>query len=119
MTVLAEAPEILVCCGHCGGEGAILEAVQVYEAGCGFSHDDVASAVCPVCQGEPLSIVPARGDKVVTNYWRKPGPTDQFDWCAWFDNDEPNDNGHMLQGYGRTESAAIEDLLQLCEDMAP
>jgi hypothetical protein len=56
--------------------------------------------------------------KIVTEYWAKPGPSRQFDWCATIDGDEPNDNGHMAQGYGRTEAEAIADLVNnyLTED---
>lgn len=49
--------------------------------------------------------------KIVTNYWAKPIPDRRFDWCATFDGDEPNDNGHMPQGYGTTEQEAIADLV--------
>ncbi len=55
---------------------------------------------------------PRAGEKIVTDYWRKPGPTDRFDWSARFDNDEPNDDGQMSQGYGATEAEAIADLLE-------
>lgn len=57
----------------------------------------------------PASTEPTR--KIVTNYWRKPIPTDKFDWSAHFDDDEPNDDGRMVQGYGATEAAAIADLM--------
>lgn len=40
-----------------------------------------------------------------------PIPLRQFDWCAYFDNDEPDDDGHMLVGYGKTEAEALVDLL--------
>lgn len=56
------------------------------------------------------------GLKVVTNYWRKPGPTDKFDWSASFDDHEPDDNGNMMVGYGATEEDAIDDLLDQYED---
>lgn len=113
---MSDAPEIVVCCGHCHGDGVICETVHVYETGCGFSHPDVASKTCPECHGMPFAIIQHPGDKIVTDYWRKPGPTDQFDWGAVFADDEPNDNGSMLQGYGATESAAIEDLLRLSQE---
>jgi hypothetical protein len=54
--------------------------------------------------------------KICTNYWAKPIPTDRFDWGAWFDNDEPDDNGQMMVGYGRTEQEAIDDLLEQFEE---
>lgn len=116
MTCLTEAPKILLCCHHCGGEGEILETIQVYEAGCGFSHPDVHSKPCEACGGNPLLIADHPGEKIVTNYWRKPGPTNQFDWEAYFDNDEPNDAGSMMVGYGATESEAIDDLLRLAQE---
>jgi hypothetical protein len=113
MTILAEAPETLVCCGYCGGEGTIRESVFVSESGF-----DVDEKPCPECGGSPLAIVPHRGDKIVTNYWRKPGGCNHFDWSARFDDDEPDDDGHMLQGWGSTESIAIEDLLRLAQEAA-
>ena len=48
--------------------------------------------------------------KIITCYWAKPIPDRQFDWSAWRDGDEPNDNGQMRIGYGRTEAEAIADL---------
>lgn len=48
--------------------------------------------------------------RIRTNYWAKPIPIRQFDWSAWYDNDEPNDDGQMALGYGRTEQEAITDL---------
>ena len=54
--------------------------------------------------------------KIVTNYWAKPIPDRRFDWSAWRDGDEPNDNGQMRIGYGRTEAEAIADLrIVACE----
>jgi hypothetical protein len=54
--------------------------------------------------------------KIITNYWAKPIPDRQFDWSAWCDGDEPNDNGQMMVGYGRTEAEAIADLrIVACE----
>lgn len=41
-----------------------------------------------------------------TEYWAKPIPPRQFDWCAWYDGDE--ESGQY--GYGRSERAAIDDL---------
>ena len=56
--------------------------------------------------------------KIITNYWAKPIPIRQFDWSAHFDDDEPNDEGQMLMGYGRTEQEAIDDLLVSAEEHA-
>lgn len=44
--------------------------------------------------------------KIITNYWRKPIPTDLFDWTAWYDGEE--ELGHY--GHGKTEAEAIADL---------
>lgn len=54
--------------------------------------------------------------KVNVSFIYPPIPLRQFDWCAYFDNDEPNDEGQMMMGYGRTEIEAIDDLLQHVED---
>lgn len=49
--------------------------------------------------------------KIVTNFWAKPIPPRQFDWEAYFDGDEPDDDGRMKAGYGATEGDAVADLL--------
>lgn len=54
--------------------------------------------------------------KIVTSFWRKPIPTNRFDWQASRDGDEPNDNGHMRVGHGATEQEAIGELLEMEED---
>lgn len=55
--------------------------------------------------------------QIRTTYWAKPIPPRQFDWEAWRDGDEPDDNGRMPYGYGRTEAEAIDDLIeQIRED---
>lgn len=48
--------------------------------------------------------------KIVTNYWAKPIPVRAFDWSAYYDGDEPNDEGQMRVGYGATEKEAIDEL---------
>jgi hypothetical protein len=53
--------------------------------------------------------------KIVTNFWMKPIPPRQFDWSAWRDGDEPNDDGQMTIGYGATEEEAIADLKEQLE----
>ena len=55
-------------------------------------------------------------EQIVTSYWAKPIPLRQFDWQAWRDNDEPDDNGNMMMGYGRTEAEAINDLILQIRD---
>ena len=49
---------------------------------------------------------------IITDFWMKPIPPRQFDWCAYYDGDEPNSNGQMAQGYGRTEADAVLDLIE-------
>lgn len=48
-----------------------------------------------------------------------PIPIRRFDWFAHFDNDEPNDQGNMLHGYGATQAEALADLLDNYEDTLP
>lgn len=48
--------------------------------------------------------------KIATDFWMKPIPPRQFDWSAWYDDDEPDDRGRMPVGYGATEQEAIENL---------
>lgn len=55
--------------------------------------------------------------KIITSFWMKPIPPRQFDWEAYFDGDEPDDDGHMKAGYGITEQDAVCDLLA-DEDMS-
>lgn len=54
--------------------------------------------------------------KIVTSYWAKPIPMRQFDWEASLDGDEPNDDGQMRCGFGRTEAEAIADLKMQLEE---
>ena len=48
--------------------------------------------------------------KIITEYWAKPIPIRDFDWIAYFDGDEPNDDGQMRHGYGSSEQKAINEL---------
>lgn len=47
-----------------------------------------------------------------TGLWRKPIPTDRFDWSAITDDYEPGDP----IGFGATEAEAIADLEEQLED---
>ena len=49
--------------------------------------------------------------KVVTQFVYPPIPIRTMDWQAHYDNDEPDDNGQMDCGHGKTEREAIHDLL--------
>lgn len=48
----------------------------------------------------------AEQDVICTDYWRKPIPTDAYDWSAWVSGRE-EDGPH---GYGATKEAAVADL---------
>ena len=63
-------------------------------------------------------LVAAEADrgKIKTHFVYPPVPLRCFDWIATFADDEPNDNGQMLHGYGATEEEAIEELLTNYED---
>lgn len=39
-----------------------------------------------------------------------PIPSRAFDWCATYDGDEPDDDGNMLAGYGKTPAEAVREL---------
>lgn len=89
-------------------------------------HDDpeheIAAGRCEECEGAGCDLMhraaaeKAAGDKIRTTNIFPPIPDRRFDWCATRDNDEPNDNGSMLQGFGRTERDAIDDLVAVIED---
>lgn len=49
--------------------------------------------------------------KIITRHVYPPIPIRSFDWCAWYDGDEPDDNGSMACGYGKTAQEAIDDLV--------
>lgn len=50
--------------------------------------------------------------KIITTFVYPPIPIRTCDWQAVYDGDEPNDNGYMPIGHGRTEVDAINDLVQ-------
>lgn len=50
--------------------------------------------------------------KIITEFVYPPIPVRIADWVAYFDGDEPDDDGHMLYGIGETEQEAIQDLLE-------
>lgn len=59
----------------------------------------------------------ANRGKVNIRFVYPPIPLRGFDWCATFDNDEPDDDGNMLAGYGETKAEALEELLTNYEDL--
>lgn len=57
-------------------------------------------------------LVPHTG--IVTEYWRKPVPTDAYDWIAYREEDAGEDGKPW--GHGRTEYEAITNLREQLED---
>ena len=55
------APEFLFDCEDCSGQGYIARTVNIYEAGCGFSHPDVEETTCKACNGVGWFIGEAEG----------------------------------------------------------
>lgn len=49
----------------------------------------------------------AMSSKIITNYILPPIPIRQFDWCAYFEDQDESSRC----GYGRTKEEAIDDLL--------
>lgn len=83
-------------------ETDIGECSECDGAGCDRLHREAAEKIA--------------GERITTHFWAKPIPPRNFDWCACRDNDEPDDDGNMMQGFGRTEQDAIDDLIALIED---
>lgn len=50
--------------------------------------------------------------KIITEHWPKPIPTRKYDYEAWVDGKE--ETGPV--GYGLTEDAAVEDLLEQIDE---
>ena len=48
--------------------------------------------------------------KIRCDFVYPPIPDRRFDWCATFDDDEPDDDGNMTAGYGKTPEEAVHDL---------
>lgn len=74
---------------------------------------------CPECEGKgcrELFIADAEakiGEKIKTHFEYPPIPVRDHDWCAVTDN---YDGEGSPIGWGRTEEAAIEDLIAEIED---
>lgn len=50
--------------------------------------------------------------KIRTDFVYPPIPIRSMDWQAVYVDDEPDDDGHMASGHGRTETEAIADLIE-------
>jgi hypothetical protein len=60
-----------------------------------------------------MTITPTTKKKIVTKYDPKPIPVRNFDWVAWFDDEE--EKGEY--GYGKTELEAVSELLDEYSEM--
>ena len=49
-------------------------------------------------------------DNIGTNYHPQPHGWENHAWTAWYEDDEPDDFGEMVFGYGPTQQRAISDL---------
>lgn len=52
------------------------------------------------------------GREIHCEYWRKPIPTDGFDWVCTYDDYDGAPDSHHPMGFGRTKEDAIADLLE-------
>ncbi len=77
-----------------------------------FAADLAAEAATILNIDSLLQSAAAHGLTIVTTFVYPPIPFRDCDWQAYFDCDEPNDNGSMMHGSGRTEQEAIADLLE-------
>lgn len=61
---LPQPPETLVQCAACNGEGGFVRVIRVYEAGCGFAHDDECEGErCRECNGTGYMICEVEADR--------------------------------------------------------
>lgn len=49
---------------------------------------------------------------IVTAHIYPPIPIRTMDWQACYEDDEPDDDGHMRVGHGATEQEAVTDLIE-------
>lgn len=59
--------------------------------------------------------------RILTHYWQKPVPSNQYDWCATLDNYDVDcdENGYFSRcpiGYGSSEQQAIDNLQEQLDD---
>ena len=64
--------------------------------------------VCPECDGLGCDKI----KNVVVSHIYPPIPVRNFDYCATYDGDEPDDDGNIDQGFGATRHEAIVDLIE-------
>ena len=58
-------PQQLFTCEACDGKGYTAHRITVYEAGCGFAHDDVDERSCEECGGLGWFVGELKADDVV------------------------------------------------------
>lgn len=69
------------------------------------------------CMGGRLAMpytepTPAQeGTRIVTTHVYPPIPERGWDWCAHFEGDDPDPERNRVEGWGKTEFAAIKDLI--------
>lgn len=56
---------------------------------------------------------PFRGRRIITENLYPPIPIRVMDWVAYYEDEEPDDDGAMACGRGETEQAAIDELVDL------
>ena len=50
-------------------------------------------------------------DKIDTYFHKQPPGREDYAWTAWYADDEPDDYGDMVFGYGSTEERARTNLV--------
>ncbi len=54
--------------------------------------------------------------KIIVNQNSVLLPSNQFDYSAHLDGDEPDDDGNMKMGWGKTEREAVEELFNILDE---
>ena len=54
--------------------------------------------------------------KIIVNQNSVLLPSNQFDYSAHLDGDEPDDDGNMNMGWGKTEREAVEELFNILDE---
>ncbi|NBW16637.1 MAG: hypothetical protein EBR82_52540 [Caulobacteraceae bacterium] len=54
--------------------------------------------------------------KIIVNQNSVLLPTNRFDYSAHIDGDEPDDDGRMLVGWGKTQREAVEELFNALDE---
>lgn len=54
--------------------------------------------------------------KIIVNQNSVLLPTNRFDFSAHLDGDEPDDDGRMMVGWGKTQREAVEELFDMLDE---